>query len=433
MCHLTFMGPAFTSRCVDRDTGGQTSSASEVTDHKSDDNADDSCKLNYSHHTAFRRLNSLFTTPACSWQCGGHVFESPHVPAQGAPGPVESRTGNYIRSWMRTCSSTASLSCPANTRTNRSFPLRECSCICYPFNMQPDTLYHYTTVSGLEGILRSSSLYATHIAYLNDAEELKYGVKQISELLDPSFGPIEVVTSDRPAEYKTKILGVIERLRTEFISEHRQSLVKAPFVTCLSAMPDQLSQWHGYGQGGGYAIHFNPQLLERTVRLVGLEGRNEYGERYALEQITYDDDEAWDALGGILDRLVDAVCEQIGEPEDSSRDAISLSYEFSLIELEGAIARMKNPAFAEEQEFRIVAHPPEKRWYEGSCFHAGSGVGLVPRIILGFDPACITGVTVGPGEVMELRKQSLEHYFDAHREKYPDVEVELSGVPFRAI
>ena len=225
----------------------------------------------------------------------------------------------------------------------------------------------------------------------------------------------------------------INRLRSEFNSEHYQSLVEAPYVTCLSAMGDQLSQWRGYGDGGGYAIHFEPKLLSRTVRLVGLDGRNEYGERYALNQIAYHPHEGAVYLGGILDRLADAICEDVEEPEDSSRDAVSLPYEFSLIELADATAVMKNPAFEEEQEFRIVARPPKGKWYEDSCFHGGSRIGLIPRIKLGFQTGCITGVTVGPGDLMELRMQSLEHYFDVHRDKFPNVEVGVSTVPFRAI
>jgi hypothetical protein len=46
-------------------------------DHRFDDNADDSCALNYAYNTAFGLLNSLFSDPACSWQCGGQGFESP--------------------------------------------------------------------------------------------------------------------------------------------------------------------------------------------------------------------------------------------------------------------------------------------------------------------------------------------------------------------
>lgn len=45
-------------------------------------------------------------------------------------------------------------------------------------------LYHYTTGAGLEGILRSQVLWATHIAYLNDAEEhTGFFVRRLPQLL----------------------------------------------------------------------------------------------------------------------------------------------------------------------------------------------------------------------------------------------------------
>jgi hypothetical protein len=46
-------------------------------DDKSDDNADDSCPPNYVHNGTPRLLNSLYSDPACFWQCGGQGFESP--------------------------------------------------------------------------------------------------------------------------------------------------------------------------------------------------------------------------------------------------------------------------------------------------------------------------------------------------------------------
>jgi hypothetical protein len=42
----------------------------EGLDHKSDDNADDSCSPNYIHNGALRLLNSLFSDPVRSWQVG---------------------------------------------------------------------------------------------------------------------------------------------------------------------------------------------------------------------------------------------------------------------------------------------------------------------------------------------------------------------------
>jgi len=300
------------------------------------------------------------------------------------------------------------------------------------FNATPDTLYHYTTVSGLEGILSSSTLFATHIGYLNDAEEMKHGVSQIEQILSRTSDLVAATAIKRP-EYGDQVLDYIDQLRSEFTSSHHQSLVKQPYVTCLSEMSDQLSQWRGYGGNGGYAIHFDTKLLSRSVRTKGLEGPLRPGELTLLQQIAYHPGQASVYLSGIMDRFADAICEQAEEPHNSSRDAVALPYEFSLIELQNVIAVMKNPAFDEEREFRIVAHPPDEWWDQDSCFHVGSSIGLIPRIRISFDPGCIIGVTVGPGENMQLRQQSLEHYFDMHCDTYPSVQVTESGVPFRPI
>ena len=45
-------------------------------DHKSDDNADDSCAPNYAHNSALRLVNRPFRRSAWSWQCAGQGFES---------------------------------------------------------------------------------------------------------------------------------------------------------------------------------------------------------------------------------------------------------------------------------------------------------------------------------------------------------------------
>ncbi|MBA0046302.1 DUF2971 domain-containing protein [Mycobacteroides sp. LB1] len=300
------------------------------------------------------------------------------------------------------------------------------------FNVAPDTLYHYTTASGLEGILSSSTLFATHIGYLNDAQELKHGVKHIEKLLCASSDLVASIAARYP-EHSIRVADGINQLRTEFTSEDHQSLIKHPYVTCLSAKGDRLSQWRGYGGTGGYAIHFDTKLLQKTVRLRGLDGPHVYGEQYLLQQIAYQPDEASVYLSGILDRLADAINAQLHQPENSSRDGATFPYEFSLIELQGAIAVMKDPAFEEEHEFRIVAHPPDNHWDTDGCFHASSSIGLIPRLRLSFDPGCVTAVTVGPGEQQDLRVRSLEHYFDVHWDTYPNVQAEPSTIPFRPL
>jgi hypothetical protein len=50
------------------------------TDDNSDDNGDDSCCLSHVAYTTTCALSCLVTACARSWQCGGHVFESPSRP-----------------------------------------------------------------------------------------------------------------------------------------------------------------------------------------------------------------------------------------------------------------------------------------------------------------------------------------------------------------
>ncbi|BBZ37094.1 DUF2971 domain-containing protein [Mycobacterium conspicuum] len=302
------------------------------------------------------------------------------------------------------------------------------------FNRLPETLYHYTGISGLRGILDSSMLYATNIAYLNDAQEMKHGIKEVSFLLSPASPVVKDLISENPP-FEKAINEVLSRLRAEFVSEHHQSLLQAPYVSCLSAMGDQLSQWQGYAGQGGYAIHFDARTLRNSVRLHGLESDEIKLDRtrYALSQIAYTSEDAGSYVAELLDRLVIAIRDQFeGDPERGDYD-LGLSYEFALIELEEAVAKMKNSAFEGEHEYRIVAYVPEKAWDNRNSFHEPSSIGLIPRIKLDFEPSCITGVTVGPGENMGIRQNSLEHYFDMHWDKFGYTEVIPSDVSLRPL
>ena len=58
----------------------------------------------------------------------------------------------------------------------------------------PEHLYHYTNAGGLHGILESNSLYATHAAYLNDWQELLYGMQMA---LDELQGMVEELARRR--------------------------------------------------------------------------------------------------------------------------------------------------------------------------------------------------------------------------------------------
>jgi hypothetical protein len=49
---------------------------------------------------------------------------------------------------------------------------------------QPDTVYHYTSLEGFLGIVRSRSVWMTDFAYLNDRREVRYGLDLLLEAVN---------------------------------------------------------------------------------------------------------------------------------------------------------------------------------------------------------------------------------------------------------
>jgi hypothetical protein len=132
------------------------------------------------------------------------------------------------------------------------------------------TIWHYTSEAGLDGILRSNHLWATNYRFLNDQEELRgFFSEKLPSLLEsgtqlgyqmavttPS-GRTEIAKAGSAERY-------MERFRHAFHSALKSvTLDLSVYVTSFCYMGDGpdyknglLSQWRGYGRGGGYAIVF---------------------------------------------------------------------------------------------------------------------------------------------------------------------------------
>lgn len=48
----------------------------------------------------------------------------------------------------------------------------------------PDSLFHYTTIDGLLGIVQSKTLWASQIQYLNDSVEFYWALNLTREILE---------------------------------------------------------------------------------------------------------------------------------------------------------------------------------------------------------------------------------------------------------
>ncbi|MCB0925688.1 MAG: DUF2971 domain-containing protein [Mycobacterium sp.] len=311
----------------------------------------------------------------------------------------------------------------------------------------PESLYHYTDVGGLHGILKSKKLYATHVAYLNDSQETLYGMQvgidQLKELgRETPQELIDACGQDDLLRFLVQVLDKVSLAGLALEFQKKKLVVRhhlGPFVTCLSTKRDQLSQWRGYGRGGGYAIRFDPQGLFNSVRLkregyIKVVEKKQIDFPYPIGQahfikMDYDSKSNDLVVKNFLIKHLIAHSDNIRNMRtEEDRDAILLSL---LDGLTIIAMRMKNPGFKQENEYRFatfdIPYP---------ALFSPSQMGIVPRVEFSFDPSCVKEVWIGPGLHMEAREFSVRCYLDTTHDKvgnliYPHVEVKVSETPYR--
>lgn len=142
-------------------------------------------------------------------------------------------------------------------------------------------LMHYTTATGLQGIISSGHLWATDAAFLNDASE-------ITHFFDVRLKEVIAGTVRKRAIELAQSVDVLARMTMEggfdtVVDAETNSMVRSlkdvtlsmnrPFVLSLCgateprvAQSGLLSQWRGYGSDGGFAVVFDTAALEDALR-----------------------------------------------------------------------------------------------------------------------------------------------------------------------
>ena len=129
----------------------------------------------------------------------------------------------------------------------------------------PELLYHYTSQTGLLGIVKTRQLWASKIQYLNDTTEFLHGLDQVTRVL---------------RKYECEFLDLILQ---RYVKSTREAIERMSglniFVASFSASPDLLSQWRASTKNEtGYALGFE------INRLANLGGKHDF----SLEACVYE-------------------------------------------------------------------------------------------------------------------------------------------------
>ena len=139
----------------------------------------------------------------------------------------------------------------------------------------PDLMYHYTDALGLEGILRSGTVWFTDVFRLNDPGEIRYG--------------LDAACAHLAAEGGLRDASEIEKDFVKTVCEKLQENVESSanyFVTSCSFERDHADQWRKYGDNGrGYALAFDAGTLERHFMAVAPSNHSTFPVSYAGEEM----------------------------------------------------------------------------------------------------------------------------------------------------
>lgn len=249
----------------------------------------------------------------------------------------------------------------------------------------PESLHHYTNAVGLQGILRSKSLWASDCHFLNDRSELVYGHHLVKSYLLKQSGPVAaaLVRGAPPTAEKAQI-----------------------YVASFCEHGDLLSQWRGYSRlQDGYSMAFRFSRLHANKNVF-------------LTKVLYERPEQEETLSNLVG-LVHDVFSRIDLPEDQTTELIKLAADA----VWALPFRLKDNSFEGEQEWRLVAglasgYTEEFRVVDGH---------FVPYVRIPFDAGSLVAVRQGPGAFRAANVEALRRLLAA--EKFDGTRVERSPVP----
>ncbi len=271
---------------------------------------------------------------------------------------------------------------------------------------KPDKpLYHYTTQSGLLGIIGQKQIWATHTQFLNDRREFLHALDLVRQEIE-------------------RMLDSSERENHRILEDMRDSLAGHGSINvCVCSFSeerDSLAQWRAYaGRSSGFAIGFPGDLLVATAQ----------NQRWYLAPCIYDESQQ----RAVIRALVEEVFEENLATQDTRKsDEHRLAQGGSLCAYLNRYAPiLKHRSFAEEREWRIISRPlfcqlPQFDFREGNS-------SLIPYFKL---PLCdkdstfrVHEIVVGPTPDEHRSIRSVRSFLV--RNDLEETSVTSSEVPYR--
>lgn len=268
----------------------------------------------------------------------------------------------------------------------------------------PKELYHYTSSTGLMGIIESQKIWTTKIHYLNDGSELQLGFQYIREEIESQKG-----NDIRSENELDEMIDALDSIKTINMS-----------IASFTAEGDLLSQWRGYCKiGDGYSLCFDGEKLSEKAKSNFL---------CYLVPCKYEDTEHRLMVKELVSSAPVSGIPRNPNPNNPPLQKLGFSRAALLI-----APMIKAKGFKEEKEWRLICGPFE---YKRAQFRSGN-FSLIPYWEFDLDlENTLKSITIGPTPEQDLSVEAVQGFlmknFSArYSNEIP--KIKKSEIPWRSI
>lgn len=291
-------------------------------------------------------------------------------------------------------------------------------------------VYYYCSLESAYHILKSGKIFASDLLYMNDKEELNFGIEVMMEAL-------RTIAEDKSSNYDKKLKKWLEK---EFLNSPNEEKFKKElekdhvYIACFTHKSDDLNQWRAYGDNGyGVCIKFDFNVCLN----------DKLSDDFWMQDVVYiDKNKIIKNKNGIREQKKKKDWQRELKHFESVFKEIKDNYEKTGIfdisdELRRNLRFFKNSSFIEEKEFRQLHLDRNNKYMPKIRMSKGY---LIPYIELELGnekkETSVKEITIGPAVNYYKAKRSFEEFFKvlkadpACKYDYSHVKILESPIPY---
>ncbi|MEH3007481.1 DUF2971 domain-containing protein [Bacillus pumilus] len=266
-------------------------------------------------------------------------------------------------------------------------------------------LYHYTSVYGLEGILKRREFWVSHSDFLNDKTERKYTLNLLINILDNKL--------EEKKKKKELIKAILDNIN---------SLDFPIYVLSFCQNKDSNLMWSNYSNNDGYNLEFDLSTFRSDFKI--LDGNVEDSTATYKSKVIYDKKIHKEAISELADDYIE-IFKKYSKIDIELRIKINNLY----LTLQILSAFFKDECFQQEEEHRFILVPAFADILAYHCRIANGA--FIPYTRIGFESNLIKGVTIGPKNKMDISEEGLKSFLTLNEFDSETIEIKRSNIPYR--